>query len=115
MAAQLAAYGRLGADPVQRTSQAGKTWATATIAVTTGEDDAPPLWLAVVAFGKVAEALARHTKGDLISVGGRLQVNRWRSQDGQDREQLQVITDTVVSSKAVRPGGGGRRDQAGNR
>lgn len=114
MSAQLAAYGRLGADPVQRTSQAGKAWATANIAIAAGDDDAPPMWLSVVAFGKVAETLCRHAKGDLISVGGRLQINRWRTQDGQDREQLQVLTDTVVSAKAVRPAGGGRRSHQGD-
>ena len=107
--AQIAAHGRVGSDPVQRTSQAGNPWATATIAVDAGEDDAPPLWLGIVAFGKVAEVLAKHAKGDLLSVSGRLKVNRYRAKDGADREQLQVIADAIVSAKSVRPGGGRRR------
>ncbi|MDE2303546.1 MAG: single-stranded DNA-binding protein [Sphingomonadales bacterium] len=119
MSAQIAAYGRLGSDPEKRTSQAGKEWARASIAVQLceardGEDDAPATWLSIVAFGRVAETLARHRKGDLVSVAGRLQLNRWTDREGQTREQLQVIADAIVSAKAVRPGGG-RRDGGSDR
>jgi single stranded DNA-binding protein len=109
--AQLAVYGRLGQDPQQRQSQSGNPWATASIAVSLGDcDDDGTQWFGVVAFGKVAEILAKHRKGDLIGVFGRLKLNRWRDQSGQDREQLQVIADTVISAKSVRPGGGRRRE-----
>ncbi|EDT6433214.1 single-stranded DNA-binding protein [Salmonella enterica subsp. enterica] len=40
------------------------------------------LWPGVLAFGKQADALARHQKGDLVSVAGQLQVNQWTGQDG---------------------------------
>jgi single-strand DNA-binding protein len=116
MSGSAALYGRLGADPVQRTSQAGKPWATATLAVDlgSGEDhDSPPQWFGVVAFGRAAEQLCRLSKGDLLSVSGRLQVNRWRDREGAEREQLQVIADSIVSAKTVRPGGGRRRDEGG--
>lgn len=112
MSAQLAAYGRLGSDPVERTSQAGRAWATCTIAVAMqGEDDTPPLWLGIVAFGRAAEALCRHAKGDLLSVSGQMKLNRWRDSAGNDREQLQVIADSVVSAKSVRPGGARRNGE----
>ena len=45
--AQIAVHGRFGSDPVQRTSQAGKPWATATLAVDLGngdDQDGPPQW-----------------------------------------------------------------------
>lgn len=113
MTAHIAAYGRLGADPVQRTSQSGNPWATASIAVQLGngdETDAPAQWFALVAFGRVAETLARHAKGDLVSVSGRLLLNRYKGRDGKDQERLQVIADTVMSAKSVRPAGGRRRN-----
>lgn len=113
MSAQLAAYGRLGSDPVERTGQSGKVWATASIAITMQQDgDTSPLWMGVVAFGRAAETLCRHTKGDLLSVSGQMKLNRWRDNAGNDREQLQVIADTVISAKTVRPGGGRRSGEA---
>jgi single-strand DNA-binding protein len=113
MSAQLAAYGRLGTNPVERTSQAGKAWATCSMAITMrGDADAPPLWVGVVAFGRAAETLCRHAKGDLLSVSGQMKVNRWRDNAGNDREQLQVIADVVISAKSVRPGGGRRSGEA---
>lgn len=111
MSAQAAIYGRLGQDPQQRTAQSGTTWATATLAVNLAEgDDAPPTWFGIRAFGKVAEVLCKHAKGDLVSVSGRLQLSRWRDNAGQDREQLQIVADVVISAKSVRQGGGRRRE-----
>lgn len=112
MTAQISAYGRLGADPVQRQSQADKPWATASIAVQLAEgDDTPPQWFQLVTFGRTAETLARHTKGDLLSVSGRLQLSRWQDHDGKDQERLQIVADTVLSARSVRPGG--RKREAG--
>ena len=34
-------------------------------------------WLGVIAFGKQADALAKHRKGALISVEGNIQLNQW--------------------------------------
>lgn len=111
MTAQISAYGRLGADPAQRQSQAGKLWVTASLAVALADDaEAPPQWFQLVAFGRVAEVLARHAKGDLVSVSGKLQLNRWQDRDGKDQERLQVIADAVMSAQTVRPAGGRRRE-----
>lgn len=113
MTAQIALYARLGADPVQRTSQSGSPWATASIAVQLGngdDTDVPAQWFQLVAFGRVAETLTRHAKGDLVSVSGRLQLNRYKDRDGNDREQLQIIADALLSAKSVRPNGGRRND-----
>ncbi len=90
-------------------------WVTASLAVALADDDnAPPQWLQLVAFGRVAETLARHAKGDLVSVSGRLQLNRWQDRDGKDHERLQVIADTVLSAKTTRPAGGRRRNGEAN-
>lgn len=110
MSAQAAIYGRLGSDPVRRQAQSGKDWATGTIAVNLSDDeDAQPQWFNIVAFGRTAETLCKQSKGDLISVAGRLKLNRWRDQSGADREQFQIIADTVISARSVRPGNGRRQ------
>lgn len=110
MTAQIAAYGRLGSDPAERKSQAGKPWATASIAVqlADGDQDTSAQWFNLVAFGKVAETLARHAKGDMLGVSGRLKLNRWTDGEGKDHERLQIIVDTVIGAKSVRPAGGRR-------
>lgn len=103
-------YGRCGSDPVLRQSSSGTAWATVNIAVQLDEaEGSAATWIGVRAFGRGAETLAKHTKGDLISVSGRFQLSRWRGQDGKDHEQFQLVADTVISAKSVRPGGGRKR------
>jgi single-stranded DNA-binding protein len=43
------------------------------------EDGQATFWLGVIAFGKQADALAKHSKGDLVSVAGNMQLNHWTS------------------------------------
>lgn len=78
MTVQIAAYGRLAADPRPIQTRSGTAMTTARIAAnipdrTQGADDGAEatLWLGVVAFGRVAEDLARQTKGEPVSVAGR--------------------------------------------
>ena len=70
------------------------------------------LWLTVLAFGRVADE-PRHSAGDPVSVSGRLQLSRYVTNDGEAREGWQVIADSVVSSRSVRPGGGRRKGDGG--
>ena len=62
-------------------------------------------WLGVVAFGKQADALAGHVKGDLVSVAGAMQINQWTGKDGGTQQGYQVVADSVISARTVRPGG----------
>ena len=39
------------------------------------------------------------------NVAGNMQLNQWSGQDGVQKEQPQVIADSIVSAKTVRPGG----------
>lgn len=48
----------------------------------TAQNGEATYWLGVVAFGKQADDLARHRKGDMVSVSGSLQLNQWKAQDG---------------------------------
>ena len=117
MTAQISAYGRLVADPNTRTTGKGTNMAMARLAVSlpcnAAEDGQATFWLGVLAFGKQADALARHVKGDLVSVVGNMQLNQWIGQDGGMQQGYQVIADSVLSARTVRPGGkAGQQGQA---
>ena len=120
--ATLAAYGRLGSDPHEHATRTGKPMATASLAVSvpdrsqgTDEGAEETLWLRVTAFGRVAESLAGHSKGDPVSVSGRLQFSRFQSRDGEEREQWQIVADALVSARTVRPRGGRRKGEGAGR
>lgn len=105
----IAAYGRLGQDPREITTKSGKSMAAASIAVTLtdrqGEEHTQ--WLGLVAFGRVADLLLKHAKGELLSVSGRVQANVY-----EGRVELQVIADSILSARTARPSGGKRKGQA---
>ena len=119
MTAQIAAYGRLGQNPRVHETRSGQAMTTASLAVTVearGDvEDERTLWLGVAAFGRVAEDLARHAKGDPVSLSGRLQLSRYTTRDGEARESWQCIADAVVSSRCVRPRSGRRRKASESR
>ncbi|HAX5210548.1 TPA: single-stranded DNA-binding protein, partial [Escherichia coli] len=93
MTAQIAAYGRLVADPQLKTTSKGTQMAMAT------------MWLSVLAFGRQADALAKHHKGELVSVAGNMQVSQWTGQNGETLQGWQVIADSVISARTARPTG----------
>lgn len=109
MTAQIAAYGRLVADPQLKTTSKGTQMATASMAVplpcSQADDGTATMWLSVPAFGRQADALAKHHKGELVSVAGNMQVSQWTGQNGETRQGWQVIADSVISARTARPGG----------
>ena len=109
MTAQLSAYGRLVADPQTRTTNNGTSMAMGRIAVSlpcnAAAEGQATFWLGVIAFGKQADALARHAKGDMLSVSGAMQLNQWTGKDGGTQQGYQIVADSVISAKTVRPGG----------
>ena len=119
MSAQIAAYGRLVADPRAIETRSGKPMTAARLAVTVecrdggGETGEETLWLSVLAFGRVVEDLARSAKGEPVSVSGRVRLERYVAGDGEERETWQVLADAVVSSRSVRPRGGRRGGSGG--
>jgi single-strand DNA-binding protein len=112
---QSSIYGRLGRDPKATTTKTGKPMCTASIAVDVGREqgDGETLWITVMGFGALAEALERHAQGDMIGVIGRLTRSHYIGTDGQERESWSLIADALHSSRTVRPGGK-RRESAGN-
>ncbi|EAA8667142.1 single-stranded DNA-binding protein [Salmonella enterica] len=115
MTAQIAAYGRLVADPQTKTTSKGTNMTMARMAVSlpcsAAQDGQATLWLGVLAFGRQADALAKHQKGDLVSVAGTMQINQWTGQDGGTQSGYTVIADSVISARTARPGG--KRGQQG--
>ncbi len=69
------------------------------------------MFFGLVAFGELAESLARHVKGDTVGAFGRIKINRYTNRDGEAREELSIMADSLVSARTVRPGGG-RKKQA---
>ncbi|MEE8555151.1 MAG: single-stranded DNA-binding protein [bacterium] len=101
-------YGRLGADPVERETRNGKAMVTASLAVSAGRPDVDEETQSfnLIAFGRVAEALARHVKGDLIGCMGPLYRNRYTAHNGDEREGWSLTVESIVSARTVRPSGG---------
>ena len=105
---QLAGYGRLGKDPVRRTTKSGELMVTASLALDvdrlTDDRQPAPWWLNLVAFGAQAESLERHERGEMISVTGPLERSYWTDQNGEVRESWGIVVDSLVSARTVRPG-----------
>jgi single stranded DNA-binding protein len=105
---QIACYGRLGQDPRALETRTGKAMTVASIAVELpirDSDEPHTEWIGIVAFGRLAETLARQHKGETVSVSGRAQHSSYTTSTGEIRAQLQVIADAIVSARTVRPSG----------
>ena len=109
MTAQIAAYGRLVDDPQVKQTSKGTPMTLARMAVplpcSQADDGTATTWLSVLAFGRQAEALERHRKGELLSVAGNMQISQWTGQNGETRQGWQVIADSVISARTARLGG----------
>ena len=57
-------------------------------------------------FWRSADALARHSKGDLLALSGRVTQSSWTGNDGEERTNLATIADQLVSACTVRPAAG---------
>lgn len=101
--------GRLGRDPEARQTAGGKDMTLGALAVDlSAGPDAPPetWWLNLMAFGKTAGDLAKHHKGDRLSVMGQLQRGRYQPRNGApDRESWTVLVDAVLGPRSPRPAG----------
>lgn len=115
MTAHIAAHGRLVFDVQSKTISNGNSMAFTRLAVALPcrdtESGELTFWLAVTAFGKQADYLLKHQKGDLISVSGNMQASQWKGNNGILQTGYQMVADSVISAKTVRPGG--RKKNAG--
>ena len=101
-------YGRLTADPKQiPTKDPDKIMAVGSIAVDieTRSDEPQTEFFGLVCFGRQAKTLLRHSKGEPLSVSGRLQLNTYKNKRGEQVRQLQIVVDSLIGSRSSRPGG----------
>ena len=115
--AAVSAYGRLTGDPREIKTRTGTPMTVARLAASlpcreNGEDGEATTYFGLVAFGELAESLARHFKGDTVGAFGRVKINRYTNRDGEAREELSIMADGLVSARTVRPGGGRKRKPA---
>lgn len=104
-------HGRIGQDPVERTTKSGTAMTTASVAVDVAGRDAEPstLWVSILAFGTVSETLLRASKGQMVSAMGRLTRGAYTGRDGIERESWTMLADSVLTAASARPTGGAKR------
>lgn len=99
----VAIIGRLGKDPELKYTQSGKAVTTLSVAVDAGRDEIA--WVNVVCWEKTAEAVCEHlSKGAQVGIEGRLQTRQWQTNDGQQREVLEVVAHRVDFCGSKRDG-----------
>jgi single-strand DNA-binding protein len=103
--------GRLGGNPVQRATRTGKSMVTASVAVNVAKTGEEPVseWISVAAFGVLAESLAQHTKGDVITAMGSLTRSAFTDRDGKERSSWSLLAESVLSARTARGDTRGRR------
>jgi single-strand DNA-binding protein len=92
--------GRLVRDPELRRGDLGNLWGVFTLASNyhykdkAGELQEDVAFVDCKTFGRWAEALAKHRKGDMALAVGRLKTESWEK-DGRKQSKLLVICDSV--------------------
>lgn len=107
---QIILMGRLTRDPEVRHTQSGIPVARFSLAVERdfGQKGAERQtdFIDIVAWRSTAEFVSKYfTKGQLVAVSGRLQINDWTDNNGAKRRQAEVVADNVYFAE-------GRRDRA---
>lgn len=104
--------GRLTRDPELRTTSTGKNVCSFSIAVTKrikptdGSPDAD--FFNIVAWGNQADYVTNYlTKGRLVAVEGRLQSRKYTTNDGSNREVVEVVANSVQGLDRPRDDAGG--------
>ncbi|MDD3089239.1 MAG: single-stranded DNA-binding protein [Candidatus Omnitrophica bacterium] len=94
--------GNLTRDPELRYVPSGKAVANFSVAVSRAYKDAAGAkkedvsFIRVIVWGKMAEICGEYlTKGRPVLVEGRLQSRSWEGQDGQKRNTLEVVANSV--------------------
>jgi single-strand DNA-binding protein len=111
--------GRLGADPIIRSTQAGDQVANFRIAVNeqfgvdaNGNKKEVTTWINGVAWKKLATIMAQYCrKGDMIGLQGRHRNRTWKDQEGNDRYTTEIVADSVKFMPKPGNGNGGNGGQ----
>ena len=92
--------GNAGRAPEIRTTNDGMQVASFSLAVSTwnreAEGKGEPIWLRIVAFGKLAETVEKFVKkGSQVLVAGRLSVREYTTKEGKDRTSVEIIAQSI--------------------
>src|SRR5947209_18809963 len=92
--------GNAGRAPEIRTTTDGMTVASFSLAVSTWsrerEEKGEPIWLRIVACGKLAETVEKFVKkGSQVLVAGRLSVREYTTKDGKERTAVEIIAQSI--------------------
>ena len=112
--------GNIGQDPEMRFSQNGTAVTTFSVAVNRQPrsqreqgNEEPPDWYRVVCFGQLAETADQYySKGNKVYVEGRLQINRFTGNDGQERQSVEILASELMNL-TPRQDGPGMDQQSG--
>ncbi|TVR73175.1 MAG: single-stranded DNA-binding protein [Sphaerobacteraceae bacterium] len=96
--------GNIGQEPEMRFSQSGTAVTNFTVAVNRtprnqqGGEEVPPDWYRIVCFGQLAEMADKYySKGNRVYVEGRLQINRFTGNDGQERQSVEIVANEIMN------------------
>ena len=102
--------GNAGRAPEIRTTNDGMQVASFSLAVSTwsreGEGvanakakatkEGEPIWLRIIAFGKLAETVEKFVKkGSQVLVAGRLSIREYTSKDGKEKTSVEIIAQSI--------------------
>lgn len=98
--------GRAVADPELKTTQSGVSVTSFRIAVTRNykvNDEYPSDFFTVVAWRNTAEFVTKHfKKGDSLTVQGRMEVRKYTDNNGNNREAVELVADSVYFGEKKR-------------
>jgi single-stranded DNA-binding protein len=83
--------GNLGQDPKCGKNQAGKSWASASLAVYDGKDkegNKRTVWIELKAFDKSADRLSQYTKGSFVTVSARAAMDTFQDKQGEQKSKM---------------------------
>lgn len=105
--------GNLTRDPELRYTPGGVAVCDLSLAVNrkwksgSGEQKEEVGFFEIVAWGKTAEVAAQYLKkGRPVLIGGRLQQDRWETEDGQKRSKIKVVAEQIQFLGSNQDGGG---------
>ena len=116
----IVSMGRLTRDPELRTTQAGVSVTSFTVAVDRdfgGRDggERQTDFIDCVAWRSTGEFVSKYFhKGSMIVVSGRLQSRKWQDRDGNNRTSWEIIADNVYFGESRRDSDSGRSDNYGS-
>ena len=100
--------GRLTRDPELRNTTTGKQVVNFGLAVDDRFNKEHTNFFNISAWGSTADFVAKYlTKGRLIAVDGRLQQRKYTTQDGQERNVVEIVADNVQGLDRPKDDAGG--------